>query len=48
MQNVVTDLSKWPPRRAPAPPPEPAKAPPPSEPELQSASSALRWRGKGR
>jgi hypothetical protein len=49
MQDVVTDLTKWPPRSSappPAAPPSPkANAP---EPEQQEASSGLRWRSKGR
>lgn len=50
-QDVVTDLTHWPPRSATPPPaaPEPAKASAPAEPESEAApSSGLRWRSKGR
>lgn len=50
MQDVVTDLSHWPPRaEAPSPPPAPApKATGPAEPEPQPASTGLRWRPGGK
>jgi hypothetical protein len=51
MQDVVTDLTHWPPRSAAAPPPpapEPAKASAPAEPESEAPSSGLRWRSKAR
>lgn len=50
MQDVVTDLTHWPPRSATPPPaaPAPAKASAPAEPESEAPSSGLRWRSKGR
>lgn len=48
MQDVVTDLTKWPPRSATPPPAPPVTktSAPANDPE--SAGSGLRWRGKGR
>lgn len=50
MQDVVTDLTHWPPRSAAPPPapPAPAEASAPAEPEPEPVSSGLRWRSKGR
>lgn len=53
MQDVVTDLSHWPPKSAAQPPPaepEPAQASAPAEPEpeAEAPSSGLRWRSKAR
>jgi hypothetical protein len=49
MQDVVTDLTKWPPpSKAPKPAPPPAAKASAPAPEPEAAGSGLRWRGKGR